>query len=120
MASISKLDLLEATALTASITTDAQALTAAADDFIAFLNVSANNGTTTVDATVQHSPDKTNWITVATFTQIVNVTGTQAILHGAFATANQPLFPNVRSVVTLGGTPSATVAVQLWFKPGFR
>lgn len=115
MASTSKLTLVSA-ALTADNTSLSQSLPPESKKHIAWLKVSANNGTTTVAAKIQHSPNGTDWIDFATFTNIVNTTGSQAIHEASFAVANQALFPNVRSVVDLTGA-SATVEVSLWFDP---
>jgi len=120
MASTAILRVLDATALTATTTTRSKSLSQSDDDFIAWLNVSANDGGTTVDVVLEHSPDGINFITFATFAQIANTTGTEAILGSSFAVANQPLFPSIRAVVTLGGTNSATVTVQLYFDSNKR
>jgi hypothetical protein len=112
MASTSKITLASG-ALTASSTSLASALPSS-KNYIGWLNVSANNGSTTVNAKIQHSPDGTNWIDFCTFAAVVNTTGVQAIHPASFAVANQSLFPNIRSVITLTGA-SATVEVSLWF-----
>lgn len=113
MASVDKITLIDE-ALTASKTSDPQQLQQNNKDFIAWQSVSGNSGT--VDTVLQHSPDKTNWITFATFAQVAGATGTEAILPGSFTTANQPLFPNIRAVSTLSA--NATVKVELFFDPG--
>ncbi|MBR9701037.1 hypothetical protein GOV11_04185 [Candidatus Woesearchaeota archaeon] len=95
-------------ALTASKTTAKISLGPRQKAFIGWLDISANDGSTTVDAKIQHSPDGTNWVDLATFTQVVNLTGQEALQ------ITDSIFVNVRSVVTLAGTPSATVKVQLW------
>ena len=96
-------------ALTASSTTAAQSLPARSRRFIGWLDASVNDGATTVDAKIQHSPDKVNWEDLATFAQLVNVTGVEEIQ------ITDNVFGNVRVVVTLAGTPAATVKVQLWY-----
>lgn len=118
MASSSRLKLLDA-ALTATTTSDSQSLSAGSDKFIGWLNVSANNGSTTVAAKIQHSPDKTNWIDLCAFTNVVNTTGVQAVHQGAVAFSASQLFPNIRAVATLTGA-SATVEISLWFDGGSR
>ena len=116
MASNSRIKLIDR-ALTASVNGDVFDLPDSAKKFIAWLNVSANDGATTVSAKIQHSPDKVNWIDVVSFANVVNTTGVEAKHEASFVVANQGLFPNVRCVVTLAGTPSATVEVSLWFDP---
>jgi hypothetical protein len=95
-------------ALVATTTSAAQTLNQKDKSFIAWLNVSANNGSTTVSAKIQHSPDGTNWKDLATFANVVNTTSTEAIN----ITTN--VFGNVRAVATLTGV-SATVIIQLWY-----
>lgn len=107
MASSSVLTLVNQ-ALSASANSDAQSLGPYSKNFIAWLDVSANNGSTTVDAEIQHSPDGTNWKTLAAFTNVVNTTATEAVQ----VTVNA--FHKIRSNVVLTGV-SASVKVQLWF-----
>lgn len=106
MASVGRLALLESTALTATTTGDSKSTELHQTDFLGWLNVSANDGSTTVDVDIEHSPDGQNWVVAASFTQLVNVTGREAI-------SIAKLMSHVRAVVTLAGTPSATVEVLL-------
>jgi hypothetical protein len=108
MASTSVLSLMSE-ALTASKDSAKQTLSQNHKAFIGWIHVSANDGATTVSAKLQHSPDGTNWIDLVSFTNIVNTTGFEA----KQITSN--VFINVRAVVTLAGTPSATVKVQFWY-----
>lgn len=116
MASASRLKLVSS-ALTASNTSDSQSLPGSAEKFIGWLNVSANDGATTVNAKIQHSPDGSNWIDLCTFAAVVNTTGVQAVHQEDAGFLKKQVFPNLRSVVTLAGTPSATVEVSLYFDP---
>jgi hypothetical protein len=100
---------LVSTALTASNTSEKQSISSSTDSFLGWIDVSVNDGATTVAAKLQHSPDGTNWVDLVAFTNVVNTTGTEVkAITGS-------VFGHVRSVVTLTGTPSATVKVQLWF-----
>ena len=108
MASVGRVELLAATALTASVNGGAKTLESYSDKFIPYLRVSANNGATTVNCDLQHSADGTNWVTVASFAAVVNLTSTQAL------TTVEKLLPKVRAVVTLTGV-SATVEVALYY-----
>lgn len=108
MASVYRVELLSTTALTAVNNGTAKVLEAHSDKFVGWLNVSVNDGATTVAAKIQHSADGTNWEDLASFTNVVNVTSTEAI---QIALA---VLPHVRSVVTPTGTPAATVAVALY------
>lgn len=109
MASVMLVNLQPATAMTSSpVNSNASSLELGSSDFIAWLHVSANDGSTTVDAEIQHSADGTNWKTLAAFTNIANTTGSEAVA------VTIPVLPYVRSNVVLTGTPSATVKVQLW------
>lgn len=110
MASVSKVDLVETEALTADKTGSSKVLEPHFVDFVGWLNVSANDGSTTVDVTIQHSADNSNWEDVDSFTSVVNTTATEALQ----ITAN--LLPYVRAFVDLTGTPSATVAVALYYR----
>jgi hypothetical protein len=115
MASVSRVGLVSG-ALTGSSTGEAKTLGPRAQKFIGYLNVSAINGATTLDAKLQHSADKVNWIDVVSFTQKVGTTGVEAKHESQFAVANQGLFSYVRGVVTLaGGVTTATVQLDLWY-----
>ena len=108
MASSNKLTFVNE-ALVASKTSDSSGLPAASSDFIAVMTVSVNDGATTVNGKIQHSPDNINWADIATFGAVVNVTSFEKINVVA------PIFGNLRAVVTLAGTPSATVDVSMWY-----
>lgn len=108
MASTSVLNFISE-ALTANKTSAKQTLTQKNKSFIGWLHVSANDGSTTVSAKIQHSPDGTSWVDLATFANVVNTTGYESIQ------ITDNVFVNVRAVVTFVGTPSATVKVQLWY-----
>lgn len=79
-------------------------------DLIAWLNVTAINGATTLDVKIQHSPDKTNWYDLGSaFTQLVGVTGNELVR------ITDSSFQFVRMVATLAGaTQDATLSVQLF------
>lgn len=79
--------------------------------FVAFLNVSANSGTTpTLNVKFQDSPDGVNFqdIPSAAFTQVTTSNGSQRLAVSA------PFGHYVQAVVTLGGTtPSYTMALDV-------
>lgn len=111
MASVNRIALLDATALTvASTNGTAKALEGFQTDFVAWLNVSANDGATTVTAKIQHSADNSNWVDVGTFATVVNTTGVKSLditIH---------LLPYVRCNVALSGvTTAATCLVSLHY-----
>lgn len=82
------------------------------------LSVAAITGTTpTLDVTVQHSLDGTNWITLRAFTQLA-VAGANSTVHLLAAAATDylnPILPYIRaSYVVAGTTPSfASVTIRL-------
>lgn len=113
MASISKLTLCNKS-ITATETSEVKSLTAKSKKFIAVQIVSNLVGGATIQATLEHSPDKINWVAFATLpVRIAN--GMDHLYEGSFSTANQPLWPNIRAVVTKGGGGSATADIALWF-----
>lgn len=113
MASVSKLSLLNKT-LSASETSEAKSLPARSKRFIAAQVVSGVAGGATIQANLQHSPDKSNWVTFAIF-PVRNADGMDHLLESSFVVADQPLWPNIRAVVTKGGGGSAAVDISLWF-----
>lgn len=115
MASTYKLPILSE-ALTASKTSDSVSLGPDSINFIAYLKVTANNGSTTVASKLEHSPDKINWFPLCTFTNIVNTTGSEIVYQLAPNFQVPSVLPNIRAVVTLTGV-SATVDISLWYDP---
>lgn len=103
MASQSKITFINE-ALTASKTSDGVSLPRS-KEFIGTLVVSGNTGT--VDCTIEHSPDGTNWFTLATFAQIGGATGSEAL------NITSSVLPHVRGVATLSA--DATVDLRLHF-----
>jgi hypothetical protein len=114
MASSSRLSLVNG-ALTATTTGDPVSLSGCSKKFVGYIYASAVGAGTTVTGKIQHSPDKTNWFDLVTFTALVAV-GSELKPESAFATANMPVLPNIRSVVTLaGGALTTTVRIDLYF-----
>jgi len=113
MASDIRLELMNAAAQLASTNGDSVHAKSDTTDFIAWQKATKNSGTSpTLDTVIQHSPDKVNWKTLATFTQVTTGTVTQAVQINS---ANTHVFPYVRAVTTLGGTtPNFDVLVELW------
>jgi hypothetical protein len=108
MASVARLNLISG-ALVATTNGSTKVLEALSENFVAWLNVSANDGSTTVAAKLQHSADGTNWVDLGSaFTNVVNTTGVQALQ------LNVNILPYVRGVATLTGV-SATVEISLYY-----
>lgn len=115
MASTDKKTLVNAAALTADLTTDAQSLDPSNSEFICFLKATAVHADTTVDAKIQHSPNRADWYDLKAFTAIVGVDGSQVIVLNP---TTEAVLPNVRAVIDLSGsTLQATVTTELYFKP---
>lgn len=109
MASVVRVQLVSS-ALTATETGSGVSLEPASQAFVGWLRVSAINGATTLNAKIQHSADKSNWVDLVSFTALVGVTGTEA-KEITFA----GVLPFVRGVVTLAGaTQTATVDLALY------
>lgn len=83
-------------------------------NFIATSIVDYTSGTT-LDVTIQHSPDATNWIDAVTFTQVTTADSNQ---HKAVVTSTVTnLLPYVRAKVVGVGSPiNYVVTVKLWFE----
>lgn len=113
MASVSRIELLPSTALTATNTADAKVLEIGSVNFIGWLKATGVNGATTVAAKIQHSANGTDWVDLVSFTSLVGVNG----FESKQITDNVLLY--VRSVVTLSGaTQAATVLVSLYHDKG--
>lgn len=111
MASVLNEYLQETTALTADSTSKGFLLSGRTTDFIGTVVASSVNAATTIAAKIQHSHDNLNWFDLITFTNIVGVSGAQAVLAPTGG-----CLPFVRSVVVLtGATKSATVDIKLWY-----
>ncbi len=98
--------------LTASETSAPQSMAPNDSAFIGLLVGTNVDAGTTVDVIIEHSPDRTNWFTLATFSQLNGVDGSEAIQ------ITDSVFVNTRADVTLGGTAIADVKCQLWYDPG--
>jgi len=108
MASVQKTELLASTALTASLDGSGKALEPHQINPVGWLDVSVNDGSTTIDCDIEHSADGSNWVVVGSFTQVVNTVSRQELQ------ITKNLLPFVRASITLAGTPAATVAVSLY------
>jgi hypothetical protein len=113
MAASNKLSLASGS-LTATETGEAKSLPNGAKGFIAYLSATAV-AISTLDVTIQHSPDKTNWYNVVSFTQLA-APGNEIKQHANFTVANMNLFPNLRAVRTLGAGATVTAEVSIWFE----
>lgn len=75
--------------------------------WVGYLSVGTITGTTpTLDVTIQHSADGTNWVTLCTFTQLTGASGNTAqhVFAAAATDYLRPLLPYVRVTHTAGGT----------------
>jgi hypothetical protein len=110
MASVEKFRMISAKALTADFTTEGFALEASMDEICFWLLATGQHADTTLDVKVQHSPDKTNWKDLVSFTQQTDTGGSE--LKGI----TLPIMGFIRTVVALTGTTkAATVTVDLLF-----
>lgn len=111
--------LINAQTITSSSASTAQALPArGSKGWVGVVSVGTVTGTSpTLDITLQHSSDGTNWVTLRAFTQLVSGSANStAHLFAAAATDYLiPLLPYVRASYTAGGTtPSfGSVTVKL-------
>lgn len=112
MATTSRRELINQ-ALTGTTTGDTKSIEPRSNGFLGFVKTTATNGATTVDAKIQHSPNKSDWFDVVSFTSIV---GTNTSEVKDITNLSGKLFTNLRAVVTLSGaTQASTVEVTLWF-----
>lgn len=109
MASVSAIELIPSTVGTATITGDKKTTEWYQKDYIGWIHVSANNGSTTITGSIEHSADGVNWITLATFAAITNTTGVKAV------TVSGPVFPFIRGVATFTAGNSATVSMKIHY-----
>lgn len=93
--------------VTASVNSNPQDLRPRYTSFIGWLDVSSHSSGT-FDVKIQHSPDKTNWKDLATFTQ---ATGDTTELKQI----TDNVFVYVRAEITAASSPDADVKVQLWY-----
>lgn len=115
MASVGKVKILDAQAFTGNGTGNAVSLSGKTDQFIAFLNVSALGAGTSLVVTIQHSPDRTNWLTLGAFGAKV-ATGVDQLPQQSFTVANSHVFPNLRaSLAFTGGVTTATVTLEMYY-----
>jgi len=110
MASVSRIQLYEATAITGDVNSSASVLEGLQTDLIAYIDVSACHADTTVSCDIEHSADGTNWLTLISMTNVVGAASREAKSITDFA------LPKVRAAITLAGaTKSATVEVDLFY-----
>ena len=101
-AAIHGIELINSSSITTTTNTDATLLPANARDFVCIMKADNNGGTTpTMDVVIEHSHNQTDWLTLATFTQ---VTTSAAYELEQLTTALITALPYVRATITLGGT----------------
>lgn len=103
--------LLDSVDITATANGTAQALPGNYQRWVVTTAIAAVTGTTpTLDVTVQHSADGTNWVTLTAVTQRTD-SHANTLLH-TFAAQDddylRPLLPYVRAIYTIGGTDTPT------------
>jgi len=108
MASVNSLVLIDEN-ITASAETAKKSVEIGHCDFIGHLEVT-NWNATTLDVVLEHSPNGTDWFTLATFPQAS--ANSTALLQ--ITDANVHVLPNVRADLTLVGTDT-DVKVTLWY-----
>ena len=112
MASIAKKTLLEVVGLSANTNSDSQSMPGDTTGHIAYLKCANVVGGGTIAGTITHSADKTNWVTLATFTGL-----SAAGVELQAITAS--ILPNIRAEITItAGT--ADVEASLWYDPRTR
>lgn len=108
MAATQEIILVDAQTITATGQATAVKLPAGARYWVAYLKVASVSGSSpTLDVTVQHSADGSNWVTLIAMTQATGAT----VEHKFAASATdylKPLLPYVRASYVVGGTGSPT------------
>jgi hypothetical protein len=108
MASVISKDLVNEN-LTADITSGTESLETGHVEVVGYLAVS-NYASGTINATVEHSPDKVNWFPLASIGPLSANGG----LLSQISDSNVHVLPNVRANVTMGGG-DADVRVALYY-----
>lgn len=110
MASSLKKNLIDSKALTADFSSDWLALEPNQDEICFWLSVTSQHADTTLDAKIEHSPDKVNSKDLVSFTQQTGTEGSE--LKGIAL----PIMGFVRVSVTLTGTTkAATVSADMLY-----
>ncbi len=108
--------LLQDTTLDATTTGSPLCLPRQSDDFVLYLKaVNSAGSSPTLDVTIQHSDDESNWFTLDTFTQATTGTSSQV---KQINSASTHLLKCVRAVATLGGTgsPSYNTTIKIFYR----
>jgi alpha-D-ribose 1-methylphosphonate 5-phosphate C-P lyase len=105
------LTLIDAATIIATSASTAQSIAPMYKRWVGVVTVGTITGTSpTLDITLQHSSDGTNWVTLRAFTQLVS--GSASTTTHLFAAAATdylvPLLPYVRASYTIGGSNSPT------------
>lgn len=83
-------------------------------NFYATLVATYTNGTS-LDVSIEHSGDGSNWISIGSFAQVTTASSTQGLSLTGSSVAS--LLPFVRAkMVTVGGTVSYVVEIKLWYE----
>lgn len=86
----------------------------AASDFVFWLDADYVSGASTVDVRIEHSPDKQNWKTLESFTQVTTTDGIQTF-HINHETTH--VMRCVRAVIDVGaGSPVYNLLVRAHYK----
>jgi len=85
-------------------------------DLVFELIASAVHASTTFDCDVEHSGDNTNWYTLASFSQLVGVNGTELVYPLRNTDQTAATLKYIRTNTTLAGaTQEATVNVTCYY-----
>lgn len=80
-------------------------------DYIFWLFATYNSGSSTLDVTIQHSPDGVTWIDVDSFTQVTTASANHEMQP---ASATTSLAKYVRASINVGaGSPNYDVVVKM-------
>lgn len=114
-----QLILINSTTINSSSATSSTPVPATAKTWACVLSTGAKSGTgPTLDVTVQHSADGTNWVTLIAFTQVTADNAYEVKFAAAATDYLKPLLPYVRTSYTLGGTTPSFAAVTVKFLYG--
>ncbi len=107
MASVAKKVLDSARAVTTTVSSVSQAIENPFSEFVAFLKAESVAGGSNITATLQHSPNTNDWITVGAFTAVTG-NGVQELQ------VTKNLFPHVRVTYTVA-SGSGTFTCELFY-----
>src|SRR5687768_8292984 len=118
MACQEAISLINAATITETGAASAQPLPQRKNKWAAAISTGTRTGTSpTLDVLVEHSENGTDWLTLATFTQITGASAHEVKFAAAATDYLKPLLPYARASYTVGGTGTPTfnsVTVKLF------